>query len=99
MRFSLLISIVIIASQTSWVAHPASGQDAPLAPCDSYAVSQKATGGNVGNSTLGIPTCKPISTTGMSSTNGPAVSPVTNDGSASKLLLLGLFLVAILFLP
>jgi hypothetical protein len=99
MRLNFLVLIVFIAAQTFGAANPASGQYAPLPLCDSYAISQKTTGGDVGNSALTIPTCKPISTTGTSSTKEPAVSPVTNNGSASKLLLLGLFLVAILLLP
>ena len=58
----LLVSITFIACQPFLAANPASAQDAPLTPCDTYAASpfdrqRQTTGVTVVNPALAIPAC------------------------------------------
>jgi len=60
--YPLLVSISFIACSIFWLGHPASAQDAPLTPCDTYAASpfdpqRQTTGVSVVNPALAIPAC------------------------------------------
>ena len=64
----LLVSIIYIACQPFLAANPASAEDAPLTPCDTYAASpfdpqRQTTGVRVVNPALAIPACRSAVTT------------------------------------